>query len=214
MNRPTQKDVEKVRSRLRQEGGYTEHQLTNASIAQIEDNKWGDSQFHVSIPVFPKEFIRQVLIDELEHVCKTSPWLSFGNIGNGIEFLGKCLDSGATDWDKTGVSKQNFNDAIRALASLKKYEPYLDRADGFKLYTEFRCGLTHAMAPKGRISLSSKDEAKNLTEFYGAVNFHIDELYADFRAACEEVIAKTYPYGDKMSRPRIFINLTIPIRKG
>lgn len=70
------------------------------------------------------------------------------------------------------------------------------------------------MGPKGRVMLSSKNEAKNLTEFRGAVNFNIDELYADFKIACEEVIARNYPTADKMNRPRIFINATIPIRKG
>ncbi len=88
----------------------------------------------------------------------------------------------------------------------------IDRADGFDLYHELRCGLTHGMAPKSKVSLSSADEAKNLTEFCGMVNFHIDELYEDFKGACEEVIAMEFPAENKMSKPRIFINAVIPIQ--
>lgn len=214
MNKPSKEDIEKVRNRLREEGIYSEEQIIKTSIGQIEDNQWGDSRFDVSIPMLPKQFIKTVLIDQLGEVTKISAWLAFVLIGTGIEFLGKCIDATANDWDKERASSMNFNDAIRNLTGLKKYETLIERPDGFKLYTEFRCGLTHGMGPKGRVMLSSKDEAKNLTEFRGAVNFHIDELYADFKIACEEVIARNYPTEDKMNKPRIFINATIPIRKG
>lgn len=205
--------IEKVRNRLRSELKYSEDQILQASIRQIENNKWGDPQFQVSIPVLPKDFIRTVLIDQLGQVTKISAWLGFVLLGNGIEFLGKCIDSTAKDWDKKGASSENFNDAINRLQALKKYKPLINRADGFNLYHELRCGLTHGMAPKSKISLSSADEAKNLTEFRGTVNFHIDELFDDFKGACEELINMEFPAEDKMSKPRIFINSVIPIIK-
>jgi hypothetical protein len=213
MNTTSKDDIEKIRNRLRIEQRYSEDQILKTSMAQVENSAWGARQFQVSIPVLPKDFINTVLIVQLGQVAQISAWLAFVLIGNGIEFLGKCIDSDAVDWDKDGSSSKNFNDAIRSLSGLKKYEFLIERPDGFKLYKEFRCGLTHGLGPKARISLSSKDEAKNLTEFCDTLNFHIDELYLDFKKACEEVIARDFPKEDKMNRPRIFINAVVPLKE-
>lgn len=204
---------EAVRERLRNEGLYTEDQIINASISEVNPNQHGDRRFHVGIPIFTKQFIKTVLVDQLDKVTEISAWLAFTLIGNGIEFLGKCIDLTAPGWDKPGMSRKNFNDAIRQLRGLKKYEYLIKRQDGFDLYEQFRCGLTHELGPKGGVTLSSKDEAKNLTEFKGAINFHINDLFVDFKTACEEVINREFPTGNKMNKPRIFINVIIPIRK-
>ncbi len=110
------------------------------------------------------------------------------------------------DWNKRGRSGQNFGDAIKALKGLNKYQYIVD--DGVDLYKEMRCGLTHALAPTGIITLSHGDREEKTTYVKGAkLNFNIDELYTDFKIACEDVIGRNYSEPNKMNRSKIAINL-------
>jgi len=153
----------------------------------------------------PKEFIQQVFINELEDIIEKHPYIAFMIMGIGIEFLGKSISAEDADWDVEGKSRRSFEKAIKTLSSLKKYEPYLDK-DGHDLYGSLRCGLAHAAKPKYKITLSSKNEAPNLSEFGGRVNLRCEDFYSDFKEACEEVIAMNFTGGDKMN----YGFLTIP----
>ena len=144
----------------------------------------------------PKDFIKAVLIDELGTMIEEHPYISFIMMGIGIEFLEKCIDSTLTDWNKSGRSGDDFDDAIKHIPSLQKYEHYLTTYD---LYGSFRCGLAHAIAPKIKITLSSKDQMGHLVEAGGRLNLKAEDFYNDFKLACEHVINKTYPTGDKMN---------------
>jgi len=64
----------------------------------------------------PKEFIQQVLIDEVGEIHLKYPYISFATMAIGIEFLGKCLNS-HDDWNYyvSGVPKQDFERAINQL---------------------------------------------------------------------------------------------------
>ena len=189
--------------------GFSEEQINNARIASSGTT---ESQIvQISVPVFAKQFIRQVLITELAEVVKISPWLGFISISSGIEFLGKCIDpDNPTDWNAERVSSKNFYDAIKKLDALFKYRPLLSRPN-FNLYSEFRCGLVHACAPKDNISLShGTEEMANLVEQNDVINFNADELYEDFKTACEEVINMDFTNPpNKMNVAKIYINCTL-----
>ena len=187
---------------------YWETQIINAKIEKITKNKYS-----ISIPVPIQKFIKDVLIDELSCIVKISPFLAFITIGSGIEFLGKCIDdSFPMDWDKSGRSPINFNYAIRNITPLNKYKDLIDRADKFDLYNKFRCGLIHGLAPKESLSLSHGNEQK--TSFNGQsgmVNLNIDELYVDFKLACEDIIGKKFKEPNKMNRAKLNINCTVHV---
>jgi hypothetical protein len=148
--------------------------------------------------LLPKEFIKQVFINEVADLVENHPYLAFMIMGIGIELLGKSISSEHSDWDVEGKSRSSFEKAVKTLSSLKKYEPYLDKK-GHDLYGSLRCGLAHSAKPKYGITLSSKNEAANLFEYGGRVNLRCEDFYSDFKAACEEVISMNFTGNDKMN---------------
>ena len=146
----------------------------------------------------PKDFIKTVFIDELGQIISTHAYISFMVIGIGIEFIGKCIDTQVQDWNQQGNSKKHFKKAITDLQAFAKYKPYLNT---YKLYHSFRCGLVHAAVPKFQVTLSSKNEAPNLGIFNNRLNLKIEDLYQDFKSACNEVINKNFANNDKMNSP-------------
>lgn len=144
----------------------------------------------------PKDFIQTVLINEIGELSDSHPYISFILMGIGIEFLGKCIDSSLTEWNVSGRSKQDFENAIKTIPTLKKYETYLT---SHQMYSSFRCGLAHAVSPKVQITLSSKQEMAHLVENNGRLNLKVEDFYTDFKEACNYVILQTYPVGDKMN---------------
>lgn len=188
--------------------GFSQEQIDNTKIVYSSTTESHTVQ--ASVPMYPKQFIQTVLITELESVVKTSPWLGFICISSGIEFLGKCIDTDyPSDWNQPGRSRPNFKDAIEKLNALTKYRPLLTRPN-FDLYSEFRCGLVHACAPKDNISLSHGTEEKpTILGQTGEINFNADELYEDFKSACEEVINMNFAQPNKMNEAKIYINCTL-----
>lgn len=146
----------------------------------------------------PKHFINTVLVNELGQLIPTHPYISFVMMGIGIEFLGKCLDTAHSDWNEPRMSGQNFEQALKYIPSLNKYAPY---HVSHNLYSSFRCGLAHAVSPKLQVTLSSKDEMPHLFEHGNSVNLKVENLYGDFKAACNYVISLPFPPGDKMNDP-------------
>jgi hypothetical protein len=143
-----------------------------------------------------KDFIKTVLIKEIGELSETYPYISFIMMGIGIEFMGKCIDSTLTEWNTEMRSKRDFENAIKTIPSLKKYEPYLT---SHQMYSSFRCGLAHTISPKAQITLSSKEEMPHLVETNGRLNLKVEDFYADFRDACNYLVAINYPAGDKMN---------------
>jgi len=187
--------------------GYTQEEVDKVSTAPTTRPE----VIYFSVGISAKRFINKVMILELKEVVNKSPWLAFSLIGNGIEVLGKCIDPlHPTSWDQSGRSRTNFEDAIKNLNGLNKYIHLLNRK-GFDLYAQFRCGLTHGLAPKGGISLSSGNQSDNLSEQFGSVNFHIESLYEDFKTACLDVIGRTYAEPNKMNAAKIFVNGTFTV---
>jgi len=129
----------------------------------------------------PKSFISQVLIEEIGNISISNVYLSFVLISIGIEFLGKCIDDGTSDWSTSGKSEIHFNLAISELMPM--YRPY-------NLYRLLRCGLSHSLAPQDGLALSeSKNNTIHLTiKSDGTLVLNIENFYNDFKNACMIVI--------------------------
>lgn len=164
------------------------------------------------ITLYPKDFIRQVLIDELQDIVVKHPYLAFLLICAGIEFLGKCIDNNQQKWDwdfKYQQKNPPFDKAIKKLFS-KKYQKALAK---YKLRDQLRNGLTHILAPKSKIGLTQIKHDKNgeITinnhpfEQDGKLILVIEYFYIDFVDACKKVLSMNFKKDDKMNKP--FLNV-------
>lgn len=145
-----------------------------------------------------KLFIKKVYIEELSAIVKSFPYQSFIMIGIGIELLGKCIEVDLQTWDTPGRSKHFFEKAINELDSFAQYRQYLT---SHNLYGAYRCGLAHSSRPDYAVTLSSKNELGNLIEHNGRINLKVEDLYHDFREACQDVISRNYPPKNKLNMP-------------
>src|SRR5688500_2986338 len=84
----------------------------------------------------------------LKCICKISPYISFGLICAGIEFLGKCLDEeNEFQAYKIGLPERQFNLAVNELMTNYKE---------FNFYKNVRNGMLHALIPKPGIWLRER----------------------------------------------------------
>lgn len=147
--------------------------------------------------IYPKDYIKEVLIDEIRDITERHPYLSFGVICSGIEYLGICLD-GQSNWTDTGKSASHFKHAVQKLFP-PHYEPLKDT-----LYTSLRCGLVHSQLPGG-YSLTEARKNTHLTYVDHLIKnkqlIVVEYFYEDFKRACETVISQTFPTGDKINKP-------------
>lgn len=151
--------------------------------------------------ITPKEFIQQVLINEVGVIHEKFPYISFATMAIGIEFLGKCLSS-EENWNKPNQSKIDFEFAINNLNSFEKYRDFLTE---YELWTSLRNGFLHSFVPKNKLTLSSNGEMEHLKEHNGKLNLKCEDLYLDFKSACEEVLQMTTFSSNKMTRPLLFV---------
>jgi len=149
----------------------------------------------------PKEFIKVVLIDEMNDIVEQHPYIAFALIAIGIEFLGKCHLTEHQDWNNIKPDKA-FN---KGLDLLIEEEPTYGNLD---LKNELRNGFAHTLLPKSKIALS---EIKN-----GAIHFSQDSngttilvveiLFRDFVRACFRTLMTDFPVNDKMNEQ--FLSIT------
>ena len=152
------------------------------------------------------DFIKHVLIGEIGEIGQKHPYLAFSLIAIGIEFLGKFID---TESKNNTESRNSFNYAITFLKGFEKYRNLIDinkigknnkklleesrhnynhLPKKFDLYDELRCGMCHALLPKGNLLLSDGNEEFSIND--NTVTLHLGRLYEDFKNACYEVIEK------------------------
>ncbi len=148
----------------------------------------------------PKQFINQVFISELETLSTKNHYISFALIAIGIEFLGKCLDKEAKDWNTPNRSRKNFSNAIDSLVAFEKYRTIRD-----ELFEDLRCGFAHSFVPGSRLTISSKNEKENLVKTGEITNLRCEDFYQVFKKACQEVIEMKFSDDDKMSSALISI---------
>lgn len=146
--------------------------------------------------MYAKEFINRVYIGNVGALVNTHKYfyISFGLLGTGIEFLGKCLnESRNATWheNKTGLGKENFDFVLTNL--MKRYAPFKDTHN---LCDSLRNGMAHAFKPKNNIELTHRIEAddKGWADLQinssGRLVLVCENLFQEFETACLEVIRK------------------------
>lgn len=152
----------------------------------------------------------QYLDDFIRGYCSTikeihlsQPYVSFGLISAGIEFLGKCLDETTEFSDyRSGLTKRQFNVAISQL-----FPSYINANNTFDLYSNLRNGFFHALIPKPTIWLRQRHttqfEHLSIHNIQGGERLVIiiENFYSDFENACNAVIFKIE--NDELSHPKI-----------
>jgi hypothetical protein len=157
--------------------------------------------------LYPKDFIKNVLIDEIQDIVIRHPYLAFVLICSGIEFLGKCIDIRNQKWNwdiKYQKTNQPFDGAIKKLFP-KKYHKLLTK---YNLRDQLRNGLIHLYTPKNKIGLTQlKHDEKGIIKMNnhpfiknGRVVLVIEYFYIDFVDACKKVLAMEFSR-DKMNKP-------------
>lgn len=148
----------------------------------------------------PKEFIKNVLINEIKDIVDNHPYLSFLLIAVGVEFLGKCLMTDKQDWH-----------LIKPDAAFKKGMELMCEVDSeyskHNLKDELRNGFAHTFLPKSKIALSEiKHGAKNFQQNRSGQTIIVAEIfYQDFVIACEHIIQKEFGQEDKMNKDFLYI---------
>ena len=156
-------------------------------------------------------YIRTTLKEEIKTIGKEYPYLGFFLMASGIEFLGKCINK-SSDWQKSGESQKDFENAIAHFKSLKKYEQYTSKCNSstiptISLYKSLRCGLVHAMLPKDNIQLHIGQHKKNDVD-NGILHLYFDSFYEDFSNACDELLSlKHWPGGKQKNDTFIIISI-------
>jgi hypothetical protein len=160
-----------------------------------------------------EEYIRNTLMKEIKEIGNTYPYLGFFLISSGIEFLGKCINP-SSDWQQSGNSTDDFENAIDTFKSLNQYKRYTKRGDnGIKsaisLYSSLRCGLVHAMLPKDNLQLhKGSDESTtkiNGVEKDGKLHLYFDNFFDDFSNACKELLSMSSWSSGKQKDDTFFI---------
>ena len=146
--------------------------------------------------LYPKDFILKIYVDNLEEIVNTHRYhyISFGLLGTGIEFLGKCLNETENlTWHehKTGLPRRNFDMTLTSL--MTRYGPYKDT---YRLCDSLRNGMAHAFQPKNMIELTHENEARERgwvdlrINSSGRLVLVCENLYDDFKEACLEVMRR------------------------
>lgn len=145
--------------------------------------------------IMPKDFIKNVLIEEMKDVVMKHPYLAFALISIGIEFLGKCMLTECDHWDiKLGEQFKPFDKGMELMITIDNRYAHLNIRD------QLRNGFTHTLLPKTNIALS---EVK-----HGAIHFEqlnhqtilvIEIFYRDFVRACYSVLNYSFTSNDKMN---------------
>ncbi|MBT3816813.1 MAG: hypothetical protein HOG08_00520 [Candidatus Magasanikbacteria bacterium] len=148
--------------------------------------------------MLPKEFIKITFLKQYRQVAYKYHYISFMLIGIGIEFLGKCLDD-KKSWQQSGFSKIHFNRAINEL--MPKYISYNNK---YNLHDSLRNGMAHALLPKYKIGLTNRQEAKHFDNKHldiknGELILVAEDLYDDFRKACNTILDSDFKQNSKMN---------------
>jgi hypothetical protein len=143
--------------------------------------------------LYPKEFIQNIYIENVGQILDQEfHYITFGLLGTGIEFLGKCINEGDNPtWHTPRIGKRNFDKVLIDL--MPRYATF---KDSHKLCDSLRNGMAHAFQPKGQIELTHKKEAEKRgwidlqINSEGRLVLVVEDLYRDFKTACLEVLQR------------------------
>lgn len=144
----------------------------------------------------PKEFIQNVLIDEMKDIVFRHAYLSFALISVGIEFIGKCALTECDHWDIKPEEKfKPFDKGVELMTNVDK------RYADLNLKDQLRNGFAHTLLPKSKILLSEIHHgAKHFEKYEDKTVLVIEILYRDFVIACHEILKSKFDENDKMNK--------------
>jgi hypothetical protein len=142
--------------------------------------------------MYPKEFIENVLINEMRDIVERHAFMSFLLISVGIEFLGKCLLTEHHNWHDI-KPETAFNKGKELMATINPEYGNIDLKN-------LRNGFTHTFLPKNQISLSErKHGAIHFSKtIHGGVILVAEDFYFS------STLVKTMPF-----RARIYFSSTL-----
>jgi hypothetical protein len=145
------------------------------------------------------DFIQKVLIDELKEIQHGEGhlYLSSALLGQGIEFLGACLDS--EPFSAKGLSAPRFRRAIYDLFPPAYHRFNQGTGKPFDLFENLRPGLLLPILPGARLELLRRIEREkwranhlDVMEIRGMNRLVLvwEDLLEDYESACKEVMAR------------------------
>lgn len=145
------------------------------------------------------DFIQRVLIDGFKEIQRgeVRPYLSSALLGQGIAFLGACLDS--EPFSAKGLSAPRFRKAIYDLFPPSYQRFNQGTGKPFDLYENLRPGLLLPILPGVRLELLRRiDREKwrvnhlDVVEIRGMSRLVLvwEDLLEDYERACKEVMAR------------------------
>lgn len=149
----------------------------------------------------PKEFVQNVLINEMKDIVMRHPYLAFALISIGIEFLGKCMLTECDHWDiKQNEPFKPFDKGMELMTKIDNRYTHLNLKD------QLRNGFVHTLLPKTGIALSEvRHGAKHFEQINHQTILVIEILYRDFVRACISVLNYPFDINDKMNKG--FLNI-------
>ena len=144
------------------------------------------------------DFIQKVLIDEFKQIQRGEVplYLSSALLGQGIAFLGACLDS--EPFSAKGLSAPRFRKAIYDLFPPTYHRFNQGTGKLFDLYENLRLGLLLPILPGIRLDLRRRIETEerganhlDVLEIRGMSKLVLvwEDMLEDYERACEEVMA-------------------------
>jgi hypothetical protein len=149
----------------------------------------------------PKQFIQNVLIEEMKDMVFRHPFLAFSLISQGVEFLGKCLNE-EKDWHTQPKNVKDFELGKMLLVNIDERYKHVNLRD------ELRNGFAHSLSPKNKIALS---EVKSGNKHFslnkdGKIILVIEIFYRDFVEACQKIIRTEFSEENKVNKPFLDIS--------
>jgi hypothetical protein len=132
----------------------------------------------------PVQHIDTIIADIQDHIDKKQDFVGFILVSLGIEFIGSFFD--AKDFNDHGLSDKRFKNGL----SLFKKNWYQQNKDF--LFKQLRGPLIHQYRTGTKVSLTSacKNDADltlHLKSDNGKTIFVLEQLFADFKEACEKL---------------------------
>ncbi len=129
-------------------------------------------------------YIKNVLIGEIGAVHKTSPYLSFTLMSEGIKFLGVCVNRLKSPHDLPLSDRGSVGCFIYAIKKLNAFKEYRKKTGVFKNYP-----LMLASVPCKGIALTNGNPRSHLKKDGNKqLVINCESFYASFKQACLEVI--------------------------
>ena len=146
------------------------------------------------------KFIEGTIKNSVKEMCGKNPYIGFGLISVGIEFLGACMDGNSLHSKEKELSQTRFNNAIKELFP-EPYHAYISETSQTRLhdlYSNLRCGMMHVFIPAKEIEIIQKAEIPDFSDHLTTNKIRgnkrlvlvLEELLGHYLEACDKILNK------------------------